>query len=403
MKKKLMILGAGIYQVPLIQKAKEMGIETIVLSIPGDYPGIAFADKFYPVDTRDYEAVLRLARQERIHGICTSGTDIAVRSIGYVCSRMGLAGITEEAACKATDKALMKEAFVSAGVSTAAYKMAETVEEAIEAAEELGYPVVVKAVDSSGSRGIAKACSGEEVRSAYEDAAGNTKEKYILVEEYIEAEEIGVDAFVGQETLEAYFPHEKFNYEINGRTIPVGHRFPFHGSEKLNQELEKQIRMAAKSLGMTNCPLNADVFIKDEKVWVIEIGGRSGATCIPELISANQGYNWYEKVIRAAMGEPEKFTGTRDVPSMAKLLFSPVEGKIVRIDKDELNRLQRERIYCQIDYTEGQRIRKMTNGTDRIGHVLMVTSQEKELDEALGRLRRCIWLDKGNLEELWEN
>ena len=89
-----MILGAGIYQVPLIQKAKEMGLETIVVSIPGNYPGFAFADKVYKLDTRDQEAVLRAAQRERIDGICTSGTDVAVVTIGYVCEKLGLPGIS---------------------------------------------------------------------------------------------------------------------------------------------------------------------------------------------------------------------------------------------------------------------------------------------------------------------
>ena len=88
---------------------------------------------------------------------------------------------------------------------------------------------------------------------------------------------------------------------------------------------------------------------------------------------------------------------------MAKLLFSPVEGKIVRIDREGIDCLKREGVICHLDYTEGQEIRKMTNGTDRMGHLLMQTSEEKELDESMRRLRRCIWLDKGNLEDLWQN
>ena len=85
MKKKIMILGAGIYQVPLIRKAIEYGLSPVVVSIPGDYPGFALADTCCYLDTRDFEQVLEAARRERIAGICTSGTDVAVRTIGYVC------------------------------------------------------------------------------------------------------------------------------------------------------------------------------------------------------------------------------------------------------------------------------------------------------------------------------
>ena len=95
---------------PLIKKAKEMGLETLVVSIKGNYPGIALADSFYEIDTRDYEKILETAKREKISGICTSGTDVAVRAIGFVCDNLGLCGIPREAAWKVTDKFWMKVA-----------------------------------------------------------------------------------------------------------------------------------------------------------------------------------------------------------------------------------------------------------------------------------------------------
>ena len=144
-----MILGAGIYQVPLIRTARRMGLYTIVVSIPGDYPGFALADKIYELNTRDKEAILAAAEKEQIDGICTSGTDVAVSTIGYVCEKMHLSGIPCEAAEILTDKAKMKDAFRQGGVSAADGMRVRSAEEAQKAAEQLGYPVVVKRVDSS--------------------------------------------------------------------------------------------------------------------------------------------------------------------------------------------------------------------------------------------------------------
>ena len=116
--RKLMILGAGTYQVPLIQKAKEMGLFTIVVSCPGPYPGFSFADKVYLVDTTDRERILSIAKFENIDGICTSGTDVAVRSLGFVCETLGLCGLSYSSSVLATDKSKMKQAFIQGGVST---------------------------------------------------------------------------------------------------------------------------------------------------------------------------------------------------------------------------------------------------------------------------------------------
>ena len=96
--KKLLILGAGIYQVPLIKTAKRMGIQTLVASIPGNYPGFELADKVFYENTVDHEKILGIAREEQIDGIVTAGTDVAVITIGKVCDALGLKGLSAEAA-----------------------------------------------------------------------------------------------------------------------------------------------------------------------------------------------------------------------------------------------------------------------------------------------------------------
>ena len=196
-----MILGAGIYQVPLIRTARRMGLYTIVVSIPGDYPGFALADKIYELNTRDKEAILAAAEKEQIDGICTSGTDVAVSTIGYVCEKMHLSGIPYEAAEILTDKAKMKDAFRQGGVSAADGMRVRSAEEAQKAAEQLGYPVVVKRVDSSGSRGITVVEHSGQIEEAYENARNGSARDYVLVEKFLRGTEIGVDGFVQNHKL----------------------------------------------------------------------------------------------------------------------------------------------------------------------------------------------------------
>lgn len=106
--KKIMFSECGIYQVPLIKTAKKLGLYTIVVSIPGNYPGFELADKVYYENTVDDEKILEIAKEEQIDGIITTGTDVCVITIGKVCDAMGLAGLSYEAAQIAVDKMLMK-------------------------------------------------------------------------------------------------------------------------------------------------------------------------------------------------------------------------------------------------------------------------------------------------------
>lgn len=393
-KKKIMIMGAGIYQVPLIKKAKEMGLETLVVSVAGKYPGIPLADHFYEVDTRNKEAVLTIAMQEEIAAICTSGTDVAVKTIGYVNEKMGLTGISYQAACLVTDKADMKSAFRTYGVSTAAFERVSHESDAAAAAEKIGYPVMVKAVDSSGSRGIKKVKNEQELIAAYAEAKKVTRKDYILIEEYIDACEIGVDGYVGDGKIEIVLPHTKYTYSVDGVTIPSGHSFPYEADAKLQTEIEKQITLAAQALGLRNCPFNADVFVKDDKVWIIEMGGRTGATCIPELISIYEGYDWYEKIIHAALGETMDFPKGEKTPCMAKLLFSDVNGRIAELDENILSKVKEQNMIVHLDYKVGDHVDAVHNGTDRIGHIIMTKSAESDMDENIQRIMKAIKIKK---------
>lgn len=399
--KKLMILGAGIYQVPLIKKAKEMGLQTLVVSVPGEYPGFQYADRVFLLDTRDCEGIYQAARKEQIDGICTSGTDVAVVTIGYVCEKMGLPGIPREAARIVTDKALMKEAFQKKQVRAARYRKVFSAKEAEEAAQEIGFPVIVKRVDSSGSRGILKVSKREDVESAFREAVSGSRVPYVLVEEVLGGREIGVDGFVQDGKLVFLAPHEKFVYQGEKITVPMGHGFPLQEDVKTLEEISRQMQLAVEAAGMDQCPVNADVFVRDQKAWIVEIGGRTGATCIPELIGIHYGFDFYEKMIRNALGEPVSFEEREHTPCMAKLLVSPRGGKITDIDHEGIRKIREEGVEVQLDYPVGHSVSAMENGTDRIGHVIARTKREEELDEVIQRVEKCIEIDHRTLEELW--
>jgi len=400
--KKLMILGASVYQVPLIRTAKRMGLYTIVASIPGDYPGFSDADKVCYINTTDKESILEVCKQEGVSGICTSGTDVAVATIGYVNEQMGLAGISEEAASKACDKYEMKKAFKAGGVAASEFIKVKTYEEASKAADEIGYPVVVKCVDSSGSRGINVVDSVDGLREAYDEAIKYCRKDYILIESKLGGVEIGVDGMVQDGEVRLIAPHHKYTYKHKGATIPAGHSFPYHCTEKVQKEIEKQATLAARALGLDNCAFNSDVFVDGDNVYIIEMGGRAGATGIPELISIYYGFDFYEKMIQNALGQKVDLSGSEvKTACMSKLLMSPVNGVISRIDREKIDALRAEGNVIGLDYKEGQSVEKMYNGTTRIGHLIARTDDEAAVNGIMSRIYSAIYVGDSSMEELW--
>lgn len=388
--KKLLILGAGIYQVPLINTAKRLGIYTITASIPGKYPGFEVADKVYYENTTDYEAILKIAKEENIDGIVTAGTDVAVITIGKVCDAMGLSGLSEEAAMIATDKLRMKEVYEAEGVRTARYrKIYFDNDDYADQLSELTPPLMFKSVDSSGSRGIIKVDSPAEYDAARDYVKASTRSDYFIVEEFIDGEEFGAQAFVKNGKVEFILPHG--DYVFKGDTgVPVGHFAPYDLPAEALEDANRQLVGAIRAMKLDNCAINADFIMRDGKTYVLELGGRSGATCLVELTAIYYDFDYYEKIILTALGEDVSFepgpaAKNGGVPNASKLLISDKDGVIVSQSND--NPPDPDICEVQFDYVPGDEVHKFRVGPHRIGHVI---TKGKSLDEAVELLNKAL-------------
>jgi len=381
--KKLMVMGAGIYQVPLIKTARKMGIYTIAVSIPGNYPGFGFADEVLHINTVDSEAVLKAAQERQIDGICTAGTDVAVTTIGRVNDAMGLSGISYDAAKIATDKVLMKQVYEANGVRTAKYRKVYFNEDVYEKIKGLEYPLIVKIVDSSGSRGITRVDSPDKLQAAIINAQSFTRKDYYIVEEFIVGREFGAQAFVMDGKVQFVLPHGDYIF-LGSTGVPAGHFAPYSLSEEGAKDCIETAEKAIRAMKLDNCAVNCDFIMRDGKTYVLEIGGRSGATCLAELVSIYYGYDYYKKIIQVALGDHPDFPKDHAVPNASKLLMSDRDGVICclanRNPKDDPNIVE-----VKFDYTVGDYVKKFHVGPNRIGHVITKGATLGEATTALDR------------------
>lgn len=377
-------MGAGTYQVPLIKKAREMGVYTIVVSIPGKYPGFAFADEICYEDTVDYERILEIAREKQIDGIVTAGTDVAVITIGKVCDELGLTGLSFEAAQIASNKIRMKKKYEEYGVRTARFREVSFEDDMYEKAKELQFPLIFKAVDTSGSRGIIRVDSVDEFEEARSVVRANTRTDYFIIEEFIEGREFGAQAFVYHGEVKFILPHG--DYVFQGDTgVPIGHFAPYELGDGIIEDAKIQLEKAIEAMGLDNCAINADFILKDDKTYVLELGGRSGATCLAELVSIYYGFDYYEKLVLAALGEDVTFPQEHAVPNASMLLRSDKDGVIRSIEN--CNEPDDDIYEIQFDYGIGDRVKKFHVGPNRIGHVI---TKGETLDAAVEKLNEAL-------------
>jgi biotin carboxylase len=372
-----MILGAGIYQVPLIKKAKEMNLKTIVVSPLGNYPGIEIADIFIELDTREKEEILKTAIQYKIDAILTTGTDVATPSIGYIVDELNLNGTSYKSACKSMDKILMKKAFLKNNIKTAAFKIVSTYEELIKSSIDIGFPVIIKAADSSGSRGITKAENLDELEFAWDNSIKITSKKEIIVEKYLEGKEIGAQAIIKNSEVIKIFIHSD-ETTPPPICVPIGHALPLDISKDLENKVNILIKDTVKAIGINDTISNVDLMIVNDEPYIIEIASRMGATCLAENISIYCGFNSYELIIKLALGEDIKLPDSINQANAALILRSKKTGIVKNIifDNEILN--NPNLVDLNFDVKIGDKVNTFAVGPDRIGQVITIGNNEKE-------------------------
>jgi len=384
--KKVLVLGAGIYQVPLIRKAKERGFYTLVASSAGNYPGFSLADKPCYVNTTDCEAVVRLAQEEDIDCVCTTGTDVAMQALGAVCDKLGLPGISERVGILDTNKREMKRMFEAGGVRTARFREVATLEQLQTAFDSLAKPVVCKAVDTSGSRGIIRIDTVDQLPEAFAYVMRATKKTYMIVEEFVKGVEFGAQAAVIEGKLQFVMTHGDLLY--HGKTdVPIGHYVPYSIPQNTELEARRQIELSIKALGLSTCAINVDFILHEGQVYVLEIGARGGATCLPELVSTYYDVDYYGYILDMSLGLKPEVQVVPKNPCGNLLITSNREGVLnsIEIALGDLDIV--ETVY---DYKSGDNVPAFRLGPDRLGHVVLKAVDEAAVIRDLGVLEQSI-------------
>lgn len=377
---RLLLLGASYYQIPAIIAAHKLGCHVIALDKNPEAAANQFADEAINIDIVDIPNVIEIAKEKQIQGVFTMQSDIAVPTVGAVNDHLGLSGIGYETACICSDKVKTRETLQKAGVLQPNFKVVSNLDDAKEAALSIGFPCIVKAPDSSGSRGVTKVKSAYEVESAFIEAKFHSRSNEILVEEFIEGIEIGAQTFSFNGKCVLVLLHND-TVSSPPYMIPIGHSFPIEIDEGLKIEAEKVISAAVIALGIHNGPSNVDLILgKDGKARIIEIGARIGATCLPELVYYHSGIDWIMEAIRIAMGENPNLRYSDDRIVAARVLEAPEDGILGEAIPDTKLLNDSRLIEWEIVPKMGESVFKLRKGPDRIGKVIGTGNSVKDAE-----------------------
>lgn len=335
---KVLVLAASWFQIPVIRCAKDRGHHVITCDNRPENPGHALADESWCISTTDFEAVARAAERAGVDAVICYATDVAAPTAAYVAERLALPGHPLEAVRILTDKDRFREFQQRHDYPHPAFWSGCDPDGLEAAIGELGLPVMVKPVDSSGSRGVSRVDRPEQLAPAFEAARRHSRRGAVIVEEFLERDgyQLTGDGFVldGKLVFDA-FANQHFAPE--GRPhFPVGESLPAAFEERILDRARVQIDRLVGQLGLRTGALNFDLFVDGEgEVHMIEIGPRAGGNSIPVLIREATGADLVGAVLDAALGERVEIAGNGSVyPTATYNLVDLLEGLELR-DRDD--------------------------------------------------------------------
>jgi biotin carboxylase len=374
--KSILILGAGIMQMPALRIAKEKGWYVTVADGSSEAPGITLADSFLHIDLKAWEemaAAAAVIKEERgLDGVFTAGTDFSL-TVARVAEKIGLPGISVEAAEAASNKALMRRKLTAAGIAVPGFT--ELSEPKENPAGTLCFPLVVKPVDNMGSRGVCRVDTCLELAAALDEAFTFSRSGKVLIEEYLDGPEFSIDAIVEKGKV-TFCGIADRHICFEPRFVEMGHTIPTIFEEEVVEAVKAEFLKAVKVLGIDNGAAKGDVKYSGHRAWIGEIAARlSGGFMSGWTYPLSSGVEVTAAALNIAAGLPADCPPPSREHTCAERCFISIPGVVSRIEGADTVRKQEYIREVFVLVKPGDRVRFPENNVQKCGNV--IASAEK--------------------------
>jgi len=385
--KTLLVLGASFGQIGTIKKAKNLGYRVITVDYIKDNPGHQIADTCYNnIDTTNRTEVLAIAKKEKIDGIISPESDVAMPTLAYISEEMNLAGIPFEATKVLCSKLNLRKFQKEHSINYPEY------EEIFEnSKKEIRSPKIIKPDVSSAGIGIHIIKNVQDMHLYAYEAFSHSLNKKALLEEYI-------DGFQG--TCEGVFFNGKVQLHLflDRQTISppfvstTGHKVPTRLPGDMQLELLKTIECIFKILEIKHYVFDCDFVVKDNAVYILEITARLGGNSISKLMKTASGFDNIEYNIRLACDDNPEIGPTSEIkPAAIVILGSEREGYFDYDEKSYAELINAEWVKeIVLNLQKGSKVVPFKNGRLRIGEALITGSSRADIDEKFENIKSFI-------------
>ncbi len=387
--KKIMILGGGDNQLPLIKRAKELGLYVVLCDFRNDVPGIALSDIHYQVDTLSPYLLVKVGEKEKVNGIITN-SEPAFISMAEAAEKLALRCMNIESTKLYKNKFLMREFCHQHGFLFPQYRCCTTKEEALDFFNRLKIKCVIKPLDNSASRGVFSVNNENDIRVHFDECLGasSAANHAIIIEEYVAGTEFTVDGLMTPKGHRCLAISEKKHYAYNEN---VAYQLFFDNHNKgfdyaeLRRVNDQLVDLTEIPFGMTH----AEYKFSNGKFYLIEIQARGGGNFIAsEIVPFISGIDGYTEQIKWSVGESVNidYDYGRMMNRCAVLHFFDIPGKsgIVKEIRglEFLNSLDNQMLY-HLNFKVGDTIQESKDDTTRIGWYILKSTNRIDLENKM--------------------
>ena len=393
--KKLMLLGGIRYLLPVIKTAHELGCYVITADYLPDNIAHKYSDEYVNVSIVNKEAVLKVAREKKIDGVMSFGVDPGVVTAAYVAEMMGLPfQCSYEAACILQDKSRFRQHLSNNGFNCPKAKGYDDIDEALRDADAFSWPVIVKPVDSAGSKGVTEVFRKEDLRRAVETAFAVSISKSFIIEDFLVAEgqSSGSESFfVNGELRYNAFYDQLFELNSPNPFVPMVEQWPSMKDGTVLDDVRSQLQRLGAIMGFGTGLFNVEWRVSGGKVYLMEVSPRAGGNRLAEILNYATDVDIIKAETLKSVGmeygnvhEPN-YNGNYAIYN----LHSNRRGCFVRLAIDPAFE-KRYLIEKEVRVKVGSPVEPFAGANTSIGTLFLRTDTRQEMDVALKTIDKYI-------------
>lgn len=374
---KIAIIGANEFQNKLVLKAKELGYETHVFAWEEGAVAKENSDFFYPISIVNKEEILNICKKVNIDGICSIASDLAMLTVNYVADKLNLVGNSLETTKITTDKYEMRLILEKNKIPVPKFFKLNKLEE--EKLKELKYPIIIKPTDRSGSRGVYKINTEEELKRKFELSQKVSFSNEVILEEYIGGKEYSVES-ISQNGIHKIIQITK-KYTTKNSFIEIAHEQPATLEEKQKLKINDIVIKSLTALKIENGAAHTELKIDGEKIKIIEIGGRMGGDFIgSDLVKISTGIDYLKLVLDVAIGKKIK------LETQKKINYSFIRFILDECDKKKIESLDEKYKKMILEKNTKEKYNLVTDSSTRNGFYIFSIPTKNDLNKIKEKL-----------------